>query len=156
MKTTRKLQAGENLFTWMLLLLSLFGLVCAYLISGFKSVSSPGTFPMIATAVMVVSIVMVMLDNRKAQKPAAESLKAELRRAATEIFPPVFLVYTGIVIAYMLIMQPLHFLPSSFAFLLVSMIYLKGSPPLKAVLISACTLGGIYLIFHFLFRVVLP
>jgi putative tricarboxylic transport membrane protein len=156
MKSPRKLQAGENLFTWLLLLLSLFGLVCAYLISGFKSVSSPGTFPMIATAVMVVSIVMVILDNRKAQKPEADGLKDELRQAAKEIFPPVFLVYTGIVIVYMLIIQPLHFLPSSFAFLLVSMIYLKGSTPLKSLLISAGTLGGIYLIFHYLFRVVLP
>ena len=156
MKTPRKLQAGENLFTWVLLIFSLFVLVCAYLISGFESVSEPGTFPMIASAVMVVSIVMVLLDNRKAEKPEEKGLKNELRQAVKDIFSPVFLIYTGIIIVYMIIIQPLHFLPSSFAFLLGSMIFLKGSTPLKSLLISAGTLGGIYLIFHYLFRVVLP
>ena len=156
MKANRKLEAGENVFTAVLLAFSLFVLVCAYLISGFKSVSSPGTFPMIAAAVMVVSIVLVLLDNRKAEKPDANGLKDELRLAGKNIFSPVFLIYTVIIIVYMLIIQPLHFLPSSFAFLLVSMIYLKGSTPVKSLLISAGTLGSIYLIFHFLFRVVLP
>jgi len=156
MKTSRKLHAGENAFAWGLLAFSLFLLVCAYLISGFASVSSPGTFPMIAAAVMVISLALLLLGNRKAEKPETDGLKDELRQAARQIFTPVFLIYTAIVIAYMLIIQPLHFLPSSFAFLLASMIYLKGSTPVKSLIISAATLGGIYLIFHYLFRVVLP
>jgi len=156
MKTTRKLHVGENAFTWLLLAFSLFLMVCAYLISGFASVSSPGTFPMIAAAVMVLSIILILLDNRKAEKPTDGGLKEELRQAAKEIFSPLFLIYTGFIIVYMFIMQPLHFLPSSFAFLLASMIYLKGSTPVKSLIISAATLGGIYLIFHYLFRVVLP
>lgn len=156
MKAIRKLHAGENAFTWGLLAFSLFLLVCAYLISGFKSVSSPGTFPMIAAAVLVISLVLVLRGNRKAEKPETDGLKDELRQAARQIFTPVFLIYTGIVIVYMLIIQPLHFLPSSFIFLLASMIYLKGSTPVKSLLISAATLGAIYLVFHYLFRVVLP
>ena len=156
MKTTRKLHAGENAFTWLLLAFSLFLLVCAYLISGFASVSSPGTFPMIAATVMIISLALALLGNRKAKKPETDGLKVELSQAARQIFTPVFLIYTGIIIVYMLIIQPLHFLPSSFFFLLASMIYLKGSTPVKSLLISAATLGAIYLIFHFLFRVVLP
>ena len=156
MKKSRKLHYGENAFTWFLLTFSVFVLVFACLISGFSSVSSPGTFPMVAAAVMVFSILLVLRGNRKSEKPDSENLTDELRQAAREIFSPVFLLYTGIVIVYMLIIQPLHFLPSSFVFLLVSMIYLKGSTPIKSLIISAVTLGVIYLIFHYLFRVVLP
>ena len=156
MKETHKLHAGENLFSWALLAFSIFVLILAYRISGFSSISSPGMFPMVAASVMVISIAMVLLGNRKAEKPHTGGLKTELRLAATEIFTPQFLIYTAIIIVYMLIIQPLHFLPSSFAFLLTSMIYLKGSTPVKSLLISAATLGGIYLIFHYLFLVVLP
>ena len=156
MKKSRKLHYGENAFTWFLLAFSIFVLVFAYLISGFSSVSSPGTFPMIAAAVMVVSVIFVLRGNRKAEKPEAENFIDELRKATREIFSPVFMIYTGIIIVYMLMIQPLHFIPSSFAFLLVSMIFLKGSTPVKSLLISAVTLGVIYLIFHYLFRVVLP
>jgi putative tricarboxylic transport membrane protein len=156
MKEPHKLHAGENLFSWVLLAFSIFVLVLAYRISGFSSISSPGMFPMVAASVMVIFIALVLIGNRKAEKSNTDGLKNELRLAATEIFTPQFLIYTAIIIAYMLVIQPLHFLPSSFAFLLISMIYLKGSTPLKSLLISAATLGGIYLIFHYLFLVVLP
>jgi putative tricarboxylic transport membrane protein len=156
MKEPPKLHAGENLFSWVLLAFSILVLILAYRISGFSSISSPGMFPMVAASVMVVSIAMVLVGNRKAERPHTGGFKNELQLAATEIFTPRFLIYTAIIIAYMLVIQPLHFLPSSFAFLLISMIYLKGSTPLKSLLISAVILGGIYLIFHYLFLVVLP
>jgi putative tricarboxylic transport membrane protein len=152
----RKLHAAENVFTLLMLVFSVIVLILAYQISGFSSISSPGMFPMLAAGVMVISLIFLLLDNRKAEKPDADGLKEELRQAAKGIFSPVFLVYTGIIIIYMLIMEPLHFLPSSFVFLLGSMIYLKGSTPLKSLFISLGTLAGIYLIFHYLFRVVLP
>ncbi len=150
------MQFGERFFAWLLLAFSLWVLLLSYRISGFKSVSSPGTFPMAAAAVMTVAMVLIVLGNRKAQKPTREGVKEELRLAAREIFFPTFLVYTGIILVYMVLIEPLHFALSSFAFLLASMIYLKGGAPLKSVIISAVTLGLIYLIFHYLFRVVLP
>jgi putative tricarboxylic transport membrane protein len=152
----RKLHAAENVFTLLMLVFSVIVLILAYQISGFSSISSPGMFPMLAAVVMVISLIFLLLDNRKAENPDADGLKEELHKAAKDIFNPVFLVYIGIIIIYMLIMEPLHFLPSSFIFLLGSMIYLKGSTPLKSLFISLGTLGGIYLIFHYLFRVVLP
>lgn len=156
MKKNRKLRDGENAFTWLLLSFSLAVLIMACCISGFASISSPGMFPMAAAAVMVISTVILLIGNRKAEKPVAKDLKEELRRAAKEVFSSVFLIYTAIVIGYMIIIQPLHFLPSSFGFLLVSMIYLKGSTAVKSLIISIATLGGIYFVFHYLFRVVLP
>lgn len=156
MQETRKLRAGENAFAWLMMALSLFVLMQAYLISGFSSISSAGTFPMVAAAIMVVAMALTLLNNRKLAKPDADGLKDELRRAAKQVLPKVFLVYTGIIIGYMLLIQPLHFLPSSFAFLLVSMIYLKGSTVIKSLLISTLTLACIYIVFQYFFRVVLP
>ena len=156
MKENRKLRAGENFFAWLMLAFSLFVLIQAYLISGFSSISSPGTFPMGAAAIMVVAMVLVLLNNRKLQKADADGFTDELRRAAKEVLPLVFLVYTGIIISYMILIQPLHFLPSSFAFLLVSMIYLKGSTIIKSLIISTLTLACIYIVFQYFLRVVLP
>lgn len=156
MKERRTLHLGETAFTWLMLAFSLFVLVQAYRISGFSSVSSPGMFPMLAAAAMVISLVLLLLDNRQAKKPDAHDLKDELWRAAQNIFLPEILIYSGIIVLYMILIEPLHFLPSSFLFLAGSMMYLKGSTPVKALFISVGTLGGIYLIFRTLFRVILP
>ena len=156
MSDNRKLRAGENFFAWMMLALSGFILVQAYMISGFSGIDSAGTFPMGAAAIMVVSMVMVLLKNRNLEKPEADGFKAELHVAAQEVLPKVFLVYAGIIIGYMVLIKPLHFLPSSFAFLLISMIYLKGSNILKSSIISTVMLASIYIIFQYFFRVVLP
>ena len=139
-----------------MMLFSLFLLIQAYRISGFSSISSPGTFPMGAAAIMVLAMALVLVNNRKLQKPDAESMKDELHGAVKQVVPGVFLVYTGIIIAYMLLIQPLHFFPSSFAFLLASMIYLKGSSIIKSLIISVITLACIYIVFQYFFRVVLP
>jgi len=156
MKEERKLRAGENGFSWLLLLFSLFVLVQAYLISGFSSISSAGTFPMGASAVMVIAMVSILVNNRRFKKMVADGFKNELRQATKMVLPGVFLIYSLVIIVYMVLIEPLHFLPSSFVFLLVSMIYLKGSTALKSVLISVLTLGFIWVIFQYFFRVVLP
>ncbi len=156
MKKERKLRAGENVFGWLMMALSLFVLVQAFLISGFSSISSAGTFPMLASAVMVVAAASMLLHNRKLKKPDTDSFKNELQQAAKQVLPKVFLVYMIIVIGYIILIQPLHFLPGSFVFLLGSMIYLKGSGALKSLIISTITLSCIYILFQYFFRVVLP
>ncbi len=109
-----------------------------------------------AAAIMVVAMALILLNNRKLETPDVDGFKDELQQAAKKVLPKVFLVYAGVIIAYMILIQPLHFLPSSFAFLLVSMIYLKGSTILKSLIISTLTLACIYIVFQFFFRVVLP
>ena len=111
---------------------------------------------MVAAAVMVLSMVLILVDNRKMKKPDVFGPADELRRAAKEVLSKVFLVYTAIIIVYMIFIEPLHFLPSSFAFLFVSMLYLKGSTFFKSLIITAVSLAGIYFIFQYVFRVVLP
>jgi len=75
MKEIRKLRAGENLFAWLMMALSLFVLIQAYLISGFSSISSAGMFPMVAAAIMVVAMALILVNNRKLAKPDADGLK---------------------------------------------------------------------------------
>lgn len=156
MSATRKLREGENFFGWLLLIFSVVVLFLAYRISGFKSVSSPGAFPMFAAAVMVLAMIGVLRKNRRMEKPASGGFRAELAIAAKSNFPRVVLIFIAIIIAYMLLLQPLTFLPSSFAFLFFSTWYLRGSSLLKAFLVSLLTLAGIYVIFHTAFKVVLP
>lgn len=156
MNVEQKLRAGEKAFTLFLLLFSLLVLIAAYLISGFSSVSSPGTFPMLSAAVMVASALALIRKNHKAAIPDFQGFFSEMKTAAKEVFPSVFVIYSSIIIVYMIALQPLHFLPSSFLFLLGSILFLKGSSPLKSVAISGGLLAGIYLIFHYLFLVVLP
>ena len=152
----KELRAGENLFGWLLMTLSLFVFYQAFRISGFSSISSPGTFPMGAAAVMILSMAFILLNNYKRPKPDAESFKVELRVAATTVLPRIFLVYIAVIIVYMVSIEPLRFLPSSLGFLLASMIYLKGAGWLKSIFIAVGTMAGIYLVFQYVFRVVLP
>jgi Na+/melibiose symporter-like transporter len=135
---------------------SLFILIMAYLISGFSSVSSPGAFPMAAGVVMVISAILVLIGHRKLEKPDVENFADEMKLAVKNVFPKEFIIYAGIIIAYMVLIQPLHFLPSSFAFMVVSMLVLRGSGIVKSLLISAVTLACIYVIFQYFFRVIMP
>ena len=139
-----------------MLAFSSFVLIQAYLISGFSSIDSPGTFPMGAGAVMVVSSVLVLIKNHRLKPARPVTFTEEMHQAAATVLPRVFLVYCVIIIAYMLLIRPIHFFPASFAFLLISMIYLKGSGWLRSLLIAAGMLICIYTVFQYFFRVVLP
>ncbi|WP_022665792.1 tripartite tricarboxylate transporter TctB family protein [Desulfospira joergensenii] len=156
MKKRPKLIPGETSFIWMLLVFSLVTLILACRISGFSSASSPGAFPMFSSAVMLVSVVWIGGRSLGGKKDGTQSLKDEVQGAAKAVVPPVFLMYTGLVILYMFLIVPLTFLPASFGFLALAMIFLRGSSPGKSLLISGLTIGIIYLVFHYLFRVVLP
>ena len=53
----------------LLMALSLFVLIQAYLISGFSSISSAGTFPMVAAAIMVVAMALTLLMTHEGWLP---------------------------------------------------------------------------------------
>ena len=139
-----------------MLVFSIVVLVLACQISGICETCAPGTFPMAAAAVMVISMVAVLVENRKLQKPNTTGWRDEMHRAANRMLPGIIVGYVGIILAYMLLILPIHFFPSSFIFLFVSMIYLRGTSWFRSLLISCGALIGIYIIFKFAFRVVLP
>ena len=154
-KDAGKIRAGEYHFDLLILVASIVVLVLAYRISGF-ALSAAGTFPMAAGAVMVLSMVAVLYGNRKKERANQEGFASELRQAIREVFTKEFVVYTLLLLLYALSIEPLHFLPTSFVFLCLSIIFLKGSTPGKAVLIGAGTLACIYVVFLYFFKVLLP
>jgi hypothetical protein len=156
MQKAQKLRAGENPFAVLMLVFSLFVLYQAYKISGFKSISSAGSFPMAAAGAMVIAMIFILKENRKLRKAEAENLIDEMVIAGKEVWPRVILFYAGFIVAYVVLIQPLHFMPSSFVFLLVSIVFLKGGGFKKSLLIATGMLFGIYIVFQFIFRVCLP
>ena len=150
MQQTRRRQPGESVFGYLILVISLLILHQSYAISGFSSVSSAGVFPMIASFAMAVSAAAIILKNRTLAAP--DPALGFLRRVA----PPAVVVFTLLIGAYMLTLEPLGFLLSSFLFLFLSMLYLERRNPLLLAVISAVSLGIIYLIFRTAFSVVLP
>lgn len=156
MKKIIRRRSGEHAFTWVLMVFSVAVLILSYRISGFSSVSSPGAFPMAAATVMVFSMVLVLLENMKMKKPDVRGFSDEMRRAFNRVLPWIIIIYTGIIFGYALLIQPVHFFPSSFVFLFVSMIYLRGTTWLRALLITIGTLICIFIIFQYVFRVTLP
>lgn len=152
--SSKKLPAGQIYFDFFLLVLSLIVLLLAYRISGF-GLAEAGTFPLASSAVMVLSLGMVILSNRKKERDENKFLP-QMAQAVKDVCTKEFLIFCTITILYIIAVQPFHFLPSSFVFLALSIVVLKGSRPLKAVLISAGMLGFIYLVFLYFFKVILP
>lgn len=153
-KSSEKLSAGQAYFDIFLFAFSIVVLVLAYQISGF-GLSEPGTFPLASSSVMVLSLGAVLLGNRKKQK-SEDSFGVQLKKAANKLFTREFLIFASITILYIIAVEPLHFLASSFIFLTLSIVVLKGSKPLFAVLISSGMLAFIYVVFLYFFKVILP
>ena len=152
-----KVEPGEKGFSILILLLSLFILIQAYFISGFSSITSPGVFPMVTGTVMVISSSIIVIKNVALKMVTRESLSQKIHYVFRTVFPKQIIVFSGIIILYMILLVPLHFLVSSFLFLIVSMVYFLGLKFAKsAIPLSAIVLFVIYVIFHYIFRIVLP
>lgn len=147
---------GQIAFTVMLLMFSVFMLWTAYGISGFESLTSAGSFPMLATAVMVITgLVNVMQTLRETPSPAqdGESLPRQFMRQLT---PGVLIGFTLAIVAYMLALEWVGFLLSSYVFLVISMWLLGSRRIVLNLVVSALSLGAIYMVFQTVFSVVLP
>ncbi|MFC6673354.1 tripartite tricarboxylate transporter TctB family protein [Marinobacterium aestuariivivens] len=156
MTQTRKLHPGELAISWLLLAFSLFVLYQAHRISGFSGISSAGAFPLGAATLMSGCMLYLVVANIRIslKTPADEKHLAWV--VIGELLPRRIVLFTLLIVAYMLLLQPLGFLISTFLFLGCGFIYLRGSRPVRAVLIAAAAVAVIYGIFHYLFQVVLP
>ncbi len=153
----RPLNPGEKLFGYLMLALSLFLLWQTYLIAGFSSISSGGAYPMAAAALMVVSSIAVILRNRRQPKVEVSGSADEWRRFRKEVAPPYPLLgYVGMMVAYMLLIEPLGFNVSSFLFLLGSFLYLYRRGVWLSLGLSLGSVILIYVVFQIVFQVILP
>jgi putative tricarboxylic transport membrane protein len=144
---------GERLFLWLLLAFGVFVLITALMIPRLENLSSSGVFPIFIGCVLISTIVRVLWQQRK--RLAAVTLREECKQVCAFVLPMNVVGYALIVLLYILTTAPLHFLPSSFGFLVISFIFLRGTSPLRSLIIGAGTLMGIYILFQTIFKVIL-
>ncbi len=118
-----------------------------------ENLSSSGVFPIFIGLILIFTMVRVLWQNRK--RYAGWTLQEECRQVPAFALPVTVIGYALILLLYILTTAPLHFLPSSFAFLVISFIFLRGTSPLRSVLVGAGTLAGIYVLFQTIFKVIL-
>lgn len=155
MEKPERMRSGERCFSWIMTILSVVVLVLAYQISGI-AVCAPGTFPLAAASVMVLAMTFVLIANYKRPGPDVKGILDELHRALNRLTPRIIVIYTCIIIGYMLILRPLHFFPATFIFLYASLLYLRGANWWKSLIICGGALVAVYVIFQFIFKVTLP
>jgi putative tricarboxylic transport membrane protein len=156
MHTPRRRRAGELVFNVLLVVFSAFMLWIAHGISGFSSLTSAGTFPMVATAVMVVCGLATV--RRTLREMPTDALHGEslVRRFVRELTPPVLVGFTLAIATYMLLLERLGFVVASYLFLVGSMFLLGSRRVMLNLFVSAASLAAIYVIFQTAFSVVLP
>jgi putative tricarboxylic transport membrane protein len=145
--TTRK--PGERIFCFLLVLGSVYLFWQAYKISGLSSLSSPGAFPLAASAAMVLASCITFLNTLKA--PAAEDV-----RFVYHCFPPVVAFIMALILIYSVVLESLGFVLTSFVFLFISIQFLYRRSPLTTLAITLLSLIVVYIIFRLVFQVVLP
>lgn len=149
-------RAGEVSFCALMLALSTFLLWACINISGFKSYASAGSFPMAASLLLVICALIILVKTvLKPLQPLAGG-GSLVRQFFQQIAPPV-VVWTGVAITlYMVTLDWIGFVPSSYLFLIVAMRILGGMRIGLNLLVSAVVLSAIYVVFDTAFSVVLP
>jgi len=156
MSSLRRRKAGERTFGVLMLLLALFMLWQAYLISGFEGLSTPGAFPMAAAFAMVVAAIIVVVGDSKRSPEVEGQLSTQMRSFSSSIAPSIVVIFAGFVVGYAALFDAIGFLPASFLFLFAAIHFLhRGSVGFSA-LIALFSLIVIYALFRLIFQVVLP
>jgi putative tricarboxylic transport membrane protein len=143
---------GERIFLWFNLLISIFILINAFRMPH-ESFSSYGSFPILVGSIMALTILWVLIKDRA--RLYGFKIGEEFRKTIPFAFPGTISVYAGIIILYILLLNPLHFWLGSYLFLIGSFLFLKGTTPLRSLFIAAGLLGAIYLVFQFIFKIIL-
>lgn len=141
--------AGEIVFNGFLFICSLVLLFAAYGISGFESLSSPGSLPMAVALVMVISSGMILLDVYR-------NTERDSTRFFRDILPPAVIVMMLFITGYAFLLVPLGFLPTSLLFLVLSILYLRRGGVIFSVSVSLFALLLVYIVFRLIFTVLMP
>jgi putative tricarboxylic transport membrane protein len=146
---------GELVFSIILIAFALAAFWQAFDISGFKGLSTPGVFPMLATAAMVVASIFNLVSLFRSPPPSTQH-GSVAERFLREYVPPRHLVVFALLAAYVLTMPFLGFLVGSGIFLVAMIQFLWRKNLLVTLLISTVALALVYFVFRTLFQVVLP
>lgn len=154
MHTSHSRLPGELTFMVLAVALSAFMLWAAYGISQFESISSPGVFPMLCAALLLITGLMSLVSTAKARL----QLEGEtfFQHFVRKLAPLQLVLFTVLIVAYALTLEILGFLLGSYLFLLLSMQVLGSKRIGLNLLVSALVLAAIFVVFRTAFSVVLP
>jgi putative tricarboxylic transport membrane protein len=113
--------------------------------------AGPGSIPQLVTGSLVLMIVALAIQFLR--KNYREGSFGDLLH---HLFDRQVIFLLTTLIVYGLIVETIHFVPATFLFLVATMYLLEPKKLLLKVIVSAGTLGVLYLIFSTLFQVVLP
>lgn len=154
MNTSNSRLPGELTFILLIVVFSIFMLWTAYSISGLDSLTSPGIFPFACAATMLAAGLTAAF---KAVRSNRSPTQGTLLQHTMQMLAPLRLALLAITIClYMLILERLGFLLSSYLFLTASMRLLGSRKIGINMLLSATALIIIYTVFQSAFSVVLP
>lgn len=156
MHSLRRRLPGELTFALLLIVFSLFLLWQAYAIAGFDSLSSAGAFPMVAAGVMLISAAFALRDTLKSKLFSGHEGESLPQQFARQIAPSMLVLFVITITVYMVALETVGFILSSYLFLLVSMWILGSRKLFLNIWVSALVLAAVYLIFQTIFSVVLP
>lgn len=145
------LRPGELFFASLITGFSVLALWQAYEISGFTGLSTPGVFPMLAAATMLVSAFFILSDALSRRR-----VKSTTGNRQMQVLTGRLSLVVALVTAYVFAMPYFGFMLSSAVFLFVSFAFLWRKNVVISTLLAAGTLVAIYLVFRLLFQVVLP
>lgn len=151
MEPKRQRLPGEIVFSALMLIISMVLFWNAYRISGFAAKSSPGSFPLAATAVMVIAS-LVGLARTLAMPATGGGWRAFRHR----VIPNIVIVFAGLILLYGIALESIGFVLTSLAFLFAGMVllYRRGIGP--ALFWAVVSVIVVYIVFRLVFQVVLP
>lgn len=150
MQTDQTRKPGELGFAAILCALSLLLLYSAYNISGFSALSSPGTFPLVATSIMVITSATTLLRATRHQSDLSGG------GFFAQIVPPAVGGFCGLIAVYAILFNSLGFLLASLLFLIAGFKFLDRRGWARTVLLALLSLVLVYIAFRLIFQVILP
>ncbi|SLN48258.1 Tripartite tricarboxylate transporter TctB family protein [Aquimixticola soesokkakensis] len=143
-----KRKPGEAVFALLVALASAGLMWSAYDISGFESLSAPGTVPMVTAFAMFVAAVITAAQTLRLPAMGGSFLR--------EVLPLNVVLMALLLLAYGFALKPLGFLPTSAIFLIAAIKLLAKRSWGFTVLVSLASLIGIYFVFRVVFTVLMP
>jgi putative tricarboxylic transport membrane protein len=155
MHTSHPRLPGELTFMALAVAFSSFMLWASFNISRFESVSSAGVFPMVCAAAMLVTGLMSLVKTSRSRLHLddGENWRQQLVR---KVLPLQLVLFTALIVVYMLALEVVGFLVASYLFLALSMRLLGSRRMGLNLLVSALVLAAIFVVFQTAFSVVLP
>lgn len=148
-ETIRK--PGEIGFSCLWILLGILGWYFALEITS-ETYSSPSVFPKIASTIIIVCGLISLLKAIKRAPPAPGG-----DNVFQYLLPKDVLVILSLLLVYCIVLPHLHFIASSYLFMVIGMIYLhRGKSIVRSLIYSAIALLLLVLVFRYLFLVILP